>query len=222
MKALIIDDDIQIRRLLQMVLESRGHEVLLAETGRIGLQVAAFQRPDVVLLDIGLPDLDGLKVLRALREWSDVPVLMLSVRDEETVKIDALEGGADDYVSKPFSTGELMARLNAIMRRCRVEDNQTYAVGALELDLKQHEATLHGAPVKLTPIEFTLLKLLVQNAGKIVTQRRLLRDIWGPGAEEQGQYLRVHITHLRKKLAGPQIKLSIVNEPGIGYRLVEE
>ena len=218
MTALVIDDEVQIRRLLRQGLESRGYEVHEAETGQLGLQACAVHRPDVVLLDLGLPDMDGLAVLKRLREWSDTPVLILSVRDEEKSKIAALESGADDYVTKPFSTGELLARLAALQRRRHGTDTPEIVFGPLLLRLDRHEAVLDGVEMKLTPTEFAFLRALARHSGKIVTQRQLLREVWGPQAEEQTHYLRVYANLLRKKLGE---LLLIRNEPGIGYRLVE-
>ncbi len=218
MTALVIDDEIQIRRLLRLALESRGYTVREAENGQLGLQEAAFHRPDVVLLDLGLPDLDGLSVLRKLREWSDVPVLILSVLDQENIKVAALESGADDYVTKPFSTAELIARLAVIQRRRVSNDSPQLVVGPLLMHLDRHEAELAGHPMKLTPTEFAFLRSLARHAGKIVTQRQILREVWGQQGDGQTHYLRVYANHLRKKLGG---KLVIRNEPGIGYRLIE-
>lgn len=219
-KALIIDDETQMRRLLRMVLETRGHEVCEAADGQLGLQEAAFHRPDVVLLDLGLPGMSGLEVLKRLREWSDVPVLILSVRDQEAVKVEALEAGADDYVTKPFGTAELLARLNVIQRRRFTRQSPQITAGALVLDLLHHEATLEDAPLKLTPTEFALIKVLAEHAGRIVTQNQIIRQVWAGQSSDASEGLRVHINHLRKKLgeAGPKI----VNEPGIGYRLEAE
>jgi two-component system KDP operon response regulator KdpE len=219
MTALIIDDEIQIRRLLRMALESKGYTVRDAESGQLGLQEAVFLKPDVILLDLGLPDMDGVEVLKRLREWSSVPVLILSVRDQESVKLAAFDAGADDYVSKPFSTAELLARLSAIQRRQGAHDAANLQLGPLVLDPVHHEASLSGHALKLTPTEYALLAQLVRHAGKIVTLKQLLRAVWGPQAEEQSQYLRVYANHLRKKLEGST--LEIKNEPGIGYRLEE-
>jgi two-component system KDP operon response regulator KdpE len=218
-KALIIDDEQQMRRLLRMVLESRGYEVCEAAEGQLGLQEAAFHRPDVVLLDLGLPGMNGIEVLKRLREWSDVPVLILSVRDQETIKVEALEIGADDYVTKPFGTAELLARLTVIQRRRFTRQSAEIVVGALKLDLLHHEASLDEAPLKLTPTEFALLKVLAEHAGRIVTQNQIMKQVWAGQSSDPSEGLRVHINHLRKKLgeAGPRI----VNEPGIGYRLEE-
>ena len=219
MTALIIDDEVQIRRLLRLALEARGYEVFQAENGQTGLQEAVFRRPDVILLDLGLPDLDGVEVLRRLREWSATPVLILSVRDQERTKLDAFDAGADDYVTKPFSTAELLARLAAIQRRQGSEPEANLAHGGLVLDPVAHEASLGGHPLKLTATEFALLSQLVRHAGRIVTLKHLLRAVWGPKAEDQSHYLRVYVNHLRKKLEGSG--LEILNEPGIGYRLLE-
>ena len=218
MKALLIDDEVQIRRLLRLALESRGHTVHEAAGGRLGLQEAAFFRPDVVLLDLGLPDMDGLEVLKSLREWSSVPVLVLSVRDQESVKVAALENGADDYVTKPFGTAELLARLAVITRRHHGSESPEIVVGPLVMHLDTHEAILGGQEMKLSPTEYAFLKALARHAGRIVTQRQLLREVWGPQAEGQTHYLRVYANHLRKKLGS---RLTVRNEPGIGYRLIE-
>jgi len=219
-KALIIDDEPQMCRLLRMVLESRGYEVVVAAEGPLGLQEAAFHRPDVVLLDLGLPGLGGIEVLKRLREWSDVPVLILSVRDQEKVKVEALENGADDYVTKPFGTAELLARLDVIQRRRFTRQSPEIIVGSLRLDLLHHEATLDDAAIKLTRTEFALLKVLAEYAGRIVTQNQIVSQVWAGQNSDASEGLRVHINHLRKKLgdAGPRI----VNEPGIGYRLEAE
>ena len=199
-KALIIDDEQQMRRLLRMVLESRGYEVSEAADGQLGLQEAAFQRPDVVLLDLGLPGMSGLEVLKRLREWTDVPVLILSVRDQEGVKVEALECGADDYVTKPFGTAELLARLTVIQRRRFTRQSAEVVVGTLKLDLLHHEAFVETAPIKLTPTEFALLKALAEHAGRIVTQNQIIRQVWSGQCSDQSEGLRVHINHLRKKL----------------------
>ena len=218
MTALIIDDEIQIRRLLRLALESRDYTVREAETGRLGLQEAAFHRPDVVLLDLGLPDMDGLEVLKNLREWSKVPVLILSVRDQEDVKVTALESGADDYVTKPFSTAELVARLAVIQRRHHGNESPELIVGPLTMHLDRHEVILSGEPLKMSPTEYAFLLALARHAGKIVTQRALLREVWGQQGDGQTHYLRVYANHLRKKLGD---KLVVQNEPGIGYRLLD-
>ena len=220
-RALVIDDEVQIRRLLRVALESAGYEVHEAETGQLGLQAAALLRPNVILLDLGLPDLDGLEVLRRLREWSQTPVLVLTVREDEEDKVSALDAGADDYVTKPFSTAELLARLRAAQRRAQPRDEiAIFTHGDLVVDLVARTVHRDGGEVKLTATEWALLALLIRHAGRILTHRQILREVWGPKAEEHREYLRVYFTHLRKKLernpAQPEI---ILNEPGIGYRL---
>lgn len=219
--ALIIDDELQMRRLLRVALESAGYAIHEAETGNLGLQAAALCRPDVILLDLGLPDLDGLSVLRRLREWSQIPVVVLTVRDSDEDKVAALDAGADDYVTKPFSTAELLARLRAAQRRAQPrEENAVFSHDGLVVDLVARTVTRGGVDVKLTATEWSLLTLLIRHAGRILTHRQILREVWGPKAEEHREYLRVYFTHLRKKVehdpANPRL---IINEPGIGYRL---
>jgi len=222
--ALIIDDEKQMRRLLRLALEGADHQVFEAETGQSGLEEIAYRRPDIVLLDLGLPDIDGVKVLRRLREWSDVPVLILSVRDEPDEKVAALDAGADDYVTKPFDTAELLARVRATQRRSLIETGEpVFQSGPLLVDFAARQVKLNGAEVKLTPTEYSLLRVLVQNAGKVVTHRQLLRTVWGEKAESQAQYLRVYVTHLRKKLEANADNPSLIKtEVGIGYRLSTE
>ncbi|MES2309048.1 MAG: response regulator [Verrucomicrobiota bacterium] len=217
---LVIDDEPQIRRLLRLTLESEHYRVIESERGQHGLVEVAKARPDLVILDLGLPDIDGLEVLRRIREWSKVPVLILSVRDHEEDKIKALDLGADDYVNKPFATGELLARLRVLQRHALSSENSNpiFKIDALEVDLVTRDVTLEKEKVKLTATEYSILRILVMNAGKIVTQKQLLREIWGPQAEEQSQYLRVYMTHLRKKI-DPHGTHLIHTEPRIGYRL---
>lgn len=219
--ALIIDDEKQIRRLLRLGLEGEGYQVYEAETGQEGLLEIVHRRPDVVILDLGLPDMEGVKVLRRLREWTRLPVLVLSVRDDAQEKVAALDAGADDYVTKPFATAELLARLRVAQRRSLAETGEpVFSSGALHVDFTARQVTLDGVEVKLTPTEYSLLRVLVQNAGKVVTHRQLLRTVWGEKAESQAQYLRVYITHLRKKLERkPDMPRLITTEAGIGYRL---
>lgn len=219
--ALVIDDEKQIRRLLRLALEGAQHQVFEAEDGRSGLGEIIHRRPDVVLLDLGLPDIDGLKVLQRLREWTRVPVLILSVRDDPEEKVNALDAGADDYVTKPFDTAELLARVRVIQRRSLVEMGEpVFEAGPLSVDLSARRVTLAGAEVKLTPTEYALLRTLVQHAGKVITHKQLLRTVWGEKAESQAQYLRVYITHLRRKLEQPGAGHRLIKtEVGIGYRL---
>jgi two-component system KDP operon response regulator KdpE len=218
--ALIIDDEIQIRRLLRVALEAAGYSVHDADTGQGGLAEIALCRPDVVLLDLGLPDLDGLEVLRRLREWSEVPVLILSVRDDEADKVAALDAGADDYVTKPFSTAELLARLRVAQRRARpTEEPAVFRSAGLVVDLAARRVTREGREIKLTATEYALLALFVRHAGRVLTHRHILREVWGPKSEEHRQYLRVYVTHLRQKIeAEPSAPVLIRTEMGIGYR----
>ena len=221
--AVIIDDEVQIRRLLRLALESKAYRVFEAENGQLGLSEIVFHKPDVVILDMGLPDMEGLEVLRRLREWSQVPVLVLSVRDQESVKVAALEQGADDYVTKPFSTSELIARLHAIQRRSApASGSSVVECGALLVDLAQHHVTLRGQEVKLTPTEYAVLKVLATHAGRIVTHSQLLTAVWGPNSSSQSHSLRVYVNMLRKKIETGEDtgSLRIINEPGIGYRMV--
>ncbi len=193
--ALIIDDEKQIRRLLRLALEGAGYQVHEAETGSAGLMEIVQRRPDVVLLDLGLPDMEGVKVLHRLREWTRVPVLILSVRDDPEEKVAALDAGADDYVTKPFDTAELLARVRAAQRRSLAETGEPiFDSGPLSVDFAKRQVTMNGVEVQLTPTEYSLLRVLVQHAGKVVTHRQLLRTVWGEKAESQAQYLRVYIT----------------------------
>lgn len=222
--ALIIDDEKQIRRLLRFALEAADHQVFEAETGQAGLSEIVQRKPDVVLLDLGLPDIEGVNVLRRLREWSDVPVLILSVRDDAEEKVTALDAGADDYVTKPFDTAELLARVRVAQRRSLTETGEpVFNSGPLYVDFAARQVRLGGVEVKLTPTEYALLRVLVQNAGKVVTHRQLLRTVWSEKAESQAQYLRVYVTHLRKKLETNRTTPSLIKtEVGIGYRLSTE
>ena len=219
--ALIIDDEPPIRRLLRLTLEPHGSAVCEAETGQLGLQEAAAKRPNVILLDLGLPDLDGLTVLKRLREWSQTPVIVLTVRDSEVDKVAALDHGADDYLTKPFGTAELLARLRAVQRRApEAHEEPICVIGDLQVDFVGHTVKVRNHDISLTATEFALLRVLAQHAGKVVTHKHLLRTVWGPQAEEQSQYLRVYVTHLRKKLETDSAKKLIQTEPGIGYRLL--
>jgi two-component system KDP operon response regulator KdpE len=220
--ALVIDDEPQIRKLLRLVLEQHNFRTIEAADGRSGLAEVATRRPDVVLLDLGLPDMDGLIVLERLREWTRIPVLILSVRDGSEDKVAALDSGADDYVTKPFDSAELLARLRAMLRRAPLGANAArFQAGHLKIDFEGRTVLVNDREVRLTATEFALLKVLAVNAGKVVTHKHLLREVWGPNAEEQSQYLRVYMMHLRKKLEIPDAPHRLLRtESGIGYRLV--
>ena len=220
---LVIDDERQIRRLLRVTLEGEGYQVREAETGQLGLQELAHQAPDGIILDLGLPDLDGTEVIRRLREWSRVPVLVLSVREGEDDKIAALDAGADDYLTKPFSGRELLARVRAVLRRTPASaEPAVVSVGDIEIDQAARRVCRAGTEVHLTAKEYALFQLLVQHRGKVVTHRQILRELWGPNAEDNTHYLRVHMTHLRQKLeADPHSPRHLKTDAGIGYRLVE-
>jgi two-component system, OmpR family, KDP operon response regulator KdpE len=218
--ALIVDDELQIRRLLRVVLESENYQVHEAESGQQALMEIASRRPDVVLLDLGLPDLDGLEVLKRLREWSEAPVVVLSVRDDDQSKVAALDAGAEDYVTKPFSTPELLARLRAAQRKTQPEEEiSIFENGDLIVDLAGRRVTLGGHEVKLTATEYALLRLFVRHPGRVLTHRYILCEIWGPKSQEHRQYLRVYVTHLRQKIEADPTNPSLIRtEPGIGYR----
>jgi two-component system, OmpR family, KDP operon response regulator KdpE len=219
---LIVDDEVQIRRLLRVALEANGYRVLEAANGQQGLVEAAQSRPDVIVLDLGLPDMDGSMVLKRLREWSQTPVIILSVREAEMDKVSALDIGADDFMTKPFSTAELLARLRVAQRHAQpVADNAVFVCGHLQVDLSSRIVTVKGQEIKMTPTEYSLLRLLVRNAGKVVTHRQILKEVWGPNYVEQTHYLRVYIAHLREKIeTDPSRPELLVTEAGIGYRLV--
>ena len=221
--ALVIDDEPQIRRLLRVTLEANGYHVFDAPTGQEGIVQAAQRLPNVVLLDLGLPDMDGVAVLKRLREWSKVPVIILTVRDRENDKIAALDAGADDYVTKPFSPGELLARLRVVLRRAQPASEQTvFRSGRVEVDFAARIVKVNGQEVKLTATEYSLLRLFAQHAGKVLTHKQILREVWGPNSTEQTHYLRVYMAHLREKLeADPSKPELLITEPAVGYRLLE-
>jgi two-component system KDP operon response regulator KdpE len=221
---LVIDDEVQIRRLLRITLEAAGMTVVEADSGRIGLEEAARAHPDAVVLDLGLPDLSGLEVLRRLREWSKVPVLILTVVAGESDKVAALDAGADDYLTKPFGSAELTARLRAILRRVIDENEPTVVTfGNIEVDLAARVVRRSGAEVRLTAKEYAMVRLLVMHRGKVVTHVQMLRELWGPNSSENTHYLRVHMTHIRQKLEEePHHPRHLKTESGIGYRLVED
>ena len=222
--ALVSDDESQMRRLLRVCLEANGYRVSEAATGKDGIAEAAQHPPDVVILDLGLPDMEGVAVLKRLREWSRVPVVVLSVRDREEDKIAALDAGADDYVTKPFSSGELLARLRVAQRHAAPTSETTvFRSGQLEVDLAARVVKVKGHEVKLTATEYSLLRLFVQHAGKVLTHQQILREVWGPNYVEQTHYLRVYLAHLREKLeANPAQPELLITEPGVGYRLISK
>ncbi len=217
-RLLVIDDEPQLRKLVRVTLEAAGFEVREAEDGTAGLREAAFLRPDLVVVDLGLPDMGGAEVVRRLREWSAVPVLVLSVRDDARDKVEALEAGADDYVTKPFDGAELAARCRALLRRReRRPEESTFECGTLRIDFVTREARAGGKLLALTATEYALLRVLAVHAGRVMTHAHILREVWGPQAECQRQYLRVYVAALRRKLGSSAV---IETASGIGYRLV--
>ena len=220
---LVIDDEPQIRKFLRISLGSQGYKVLEAGTGAEGLSQAALGRPELVVLDLGLPDMDGQQVLRELREWSQVPVLVLSVRASEVQKVEALDGGANDYVTKPFGIQEFLARVRALLRQVpqAVAEESAPRFGPLTVDLAYRRVTLAGEEVALTRKEYALLAQLARHPGRVITQQQLLKDIWGPTHVEDSHYLRIVVAHVRQKLGDdPTAPRFIVTEPGVGYRLI--
>lgn len=216
---LVIDDDLPFRRSLRSALMNHGYSVAEASTVAAALDAAVRTKPSLVLLDLGLPDGDGLAILSAIRADSTLPVIVLSARGRERDKIVALDAGADDYLTKPFGTGELMARIRVAMRRVPSSDDVLIA-GAICVDQPRHEVTVDGRPVHLTPIEFKLLALLARHPGRVLTHRELLREVWGPDCVDNSHYLRVHIAALRRKLeADPAAPRFVMTEAGVGYRL---
>lgn len=225
-RILVIEDESPIRKFLRISLESSGFAMHEAETAEQGLRMASAEPPDAVILDLGLPDADGLDVIRRLREWSTVPIIVLSARGREADKIAALDGGADDYLTKPFGVGELLARLRVALRhssRGPQPEEPTFHVGGLRVDLAARRVFVDDQEVHLTPTEYRLLTTLIRHVGKVVTHRHLLKEVWGPGSVEENQYLRVYFGQLRRKIerdaARPRYLLT---EPGVGYRLADE
>jgi two-component system, OmpR family, KDP operon response regulator KdpE len=220
---LIIDDEVQIRRLLEITLSANGYKISEASTGKEGLNLAASVQPVLIILDLGLPDLDGLEVLKKIREWYHKPVIILSVRNSEDDIVNALDNGANDYLTKPFRTGELLARIRVAIRQSQgVLDKPILEFGSLIIDLTNHTARKNNEPIKLTVTEFSLLSLLAKNEGRVLTHQYILKEIWGMGYIEQTQYLRVFIAQLRKKIENDPAKPKLLNtESGIGYRFGE-
>ena len=220
-RILVVDDERAIRRFLRASLTAHGYHIFEAARAQEGLEAAAAVRPDLIILDLGLPDSDGIDVTRQLREWSRVPIVVLSVRGEDADKIAALDAGADDYLTKPFSSGELLARIRVALRHAaRPADQPVITTGDLVVDVAHRTVTLNGQEISLTPIEYMLLKTLALSAGKVLLHRHLLREVWGPGYDQDANLLRVNISKLRHKIeSDPARPRYIVTEPGVGYRL---
>jgi len=220
-RVLVVDDEAPIRRFLRAALTAHGYEVLEARNGQEALSALTAQRPDLLILDLGLPDMEGLEVTRRLREWSNIPIIILSVREGEADKVATLDAGADDYLTKPFGVGELLARLRAAMRRTApTADEPAFTIGELKVDLASRIVTVAGQEAQLTPTEYGLLHALVTHVGKVMTHRQLLRQVWGAAYEEETHILRVNISNLRRKIeADPTRPRYIRTEPGVGYRL---
>lgn len=219
---LIIEDELEIRKFLRLTLTTHDLKPIEAENGKDGLRLLTAQRPEVIILDLGLPDMDGIEIIRQVREWSQIPIIVLSARGQEQDKIIALELGADDYLTKPFAAGELIARVKVALRHAsRLKDtgSASYECDGLKVDLAARVVTLDGEEVRLTPIEYKLLSVLVKNAGKVITHTQLLREVWGKHSAENNNYLRIHTQHLREKLKDDALNPRfITTEPGIGYR----
>ncbi len=222
-RVLVVDDEPAIRRFLRTSLAAHGYTVFEAANGQEGLSGIVAHRPELVILDLGLPDLDGIEVTRLLREWTTIPIIILTVQEQEAAKIAALDAGADDYVTKPFAMGELLARIRAALRRAASpETDPIFTTGELTVDLTRRLVTVAGHDVSLTPTEYDLLKTLVVHAGKVLTHRQLLRQVWGVGYEGETHLLRVNMSNLRHKLEPDAARPNyILTEPGVGYRLRE-
>jgi two-component system KDP operon response regulator KdpE len=223
LRVLVIDDEPPIRRFLRTALAAHDYTVMEASTGEEGLTAAASHRPDLIILDLGLPDVDGIEVTKRLREWATIPIIILSVRGQETDKVSALDAGADDYLTKPFGIGELLARIRVAMRRAaRSTVDPIFTSGDLTVDFLRRVVKQADREVQLTPTEYDLLRALITNAGKVITHNQLLRQVWGPGYEQETHMLRVNISNLRRKLEpDPTRPIYILTEPGVGYRLRE-
>jgi two-component system KDP operon response regulator KdpE len=222
--AVLVEDELQIRRFVRMALETENWRVFEAETVKQGLTESGTRKPDVVILDLGLPDGDGIDFIRDLRTWSAVPVVVLSARVDETDKIEALDAGADDYLTKPFGVGELLARVRAVLRRkvgAGPKDGGLFRFGDVEVDQEKRLVRKRNEDVHLTPIEYRLLSVMITNLGRVLTHRQILREVWGPSYVDQGHYVRIHMAHLRQKLEDdPAQPKHLVTETAIGYRLV--
>ncbi len=221
LRVLVVDDERAIRRFLRTSLSAYDYAVYEASTGQEALTAVIANRPDLLILDLGLPDMDGIEVIRQLREWTHLPIVVLSVREREADKVSALDAGADDYLTKPFGIGELMARLRVAVRRTtQPEQEPVFSLDGLEVDLAHRRVTSQGNEVQLTPTEYDLLRVMVLNAGKVLTHRQLLRQVWGMGYEDEMHLLRVNISNLRRKIEPePSRPHFVTTEPGVGYRL---
>jgi two-component system KDP operon response regulator KdpE len=220
-RVLVVDDEPAIRRFLRVSLAAHGYTIFEADSGQAALSAVVADRPDLIILDLGLPDLDGIHVTRLLREWTRLPIIILSVRGQETDKIAALDAGADDYLTKPFGIGELLARMRAALRRAgQSGDQPVFTSGDLEVDLVRRVVMVAGQAAQLTPTEYDLLRVLITHAGQVLTHRQLLREVWGLGYEQEIHMLRVNISNLRRKIEpDPTRSRYILTEPGVGYRL---
>jgi len=220
-RVLVVDDEASIRRYLRAALGAQGFAVFEAANGQEAINAVIEDRPDIIILDLGLPDFDGIEVTRRLREWSQVPIIILSVREAEQDKIAALDAGADDYLTKPFGTGELMARMRVAWRRTTDKtDDPVLKVGGLQMDVSNRVVTVNENQISLTPTEYDILRLLMQNAGKVLTHRQLLKQVWGTAYESEMHILRVNISNLRRKIEpDPTRPHYLITEPGVGYRL---
>jgi two-component system KDP operon response regulator KdpE len=223
-RVLVVDDETSIRRYLRAALSAQGFAVYEAANGQEAINAVISAHPDIIILDLGLPDFDGIEVTRRLREWSQTPIIILSVREAEHDKIAALDAGADDYLTKPFGTGELMARMRVVMRRLSsTPDKPILQVEDLRLDLTRRQVTVDKKQISLTPTEYEILRLLLQNAGKVLTHHQLLRQVWGSAYESEMHILRVNISNLRRKIEpDPARPHYLLTEPGVGYRLRAE
>jgi two-component system KDP operon response regulator KdpE len=221
---IVIEDEAQIRRFLRTTLTSEGYLVIEAETGKQGLSEAGTRKPDLIILDLGLPDMDGVEVVKGLRAWSSVPIIILSARSQESDKISALDAGADDYLVKPFGVGELLARIRVALRHVFTSANEdeegVFSVGELKVDMVHRKVTVSGVEIHLTPIEYRLLAVLIKHAGKVLTHQLLLKEVWGPNYVERAHYLRIYMGILRHKLEqDPARPRFLLTEVGVGYRL---
>lgn len=221
---LVIDDEIQIRRFLRISLESGGYNVVEADTGEQGISLVTSVNPDVIILDLGLPDIDGLEFVKRLRQWSKIPVIVLTVKDSEKDKVSLLDNGADDYLTKPFSVNELKARIRVAFRhKQKGTEQQVFKSGKVSIDFDKRIVMVSNKKVKFTPKEYAVFTLLAKNAGKVLTQNQILRELWGPYFQEESQYLRIYVMQIRRKIeddpANPEM---ILTEPGVGYRFMTD